>query len=357
MTKYKYQTKQFTMHINETYPIIRIPKKLTEILNLSPDNLEFPSQPNKPNKPPEEDSHSRLLGIGSIVMFFSLIIIGGLNSNQSNSENSGIGFFVLLTIIGLIILIIGFNRQSEDKKKNKINKEKYDRKLNEHNEELYRFYEKRDEYYKLKDLLKNKNFRKQHIQNEIREYFAQNQYVADKWGKTVQKGPGEQYMIKALQKYHFVAYMTNHYIRDLEEEFFDEHLMHPSVLERKKKSNKYIADILYEDLNTGILIDIEIDEPYVFSTKEPIHYNNSDKKRDDFMLNRDCIVIRFSEKQVFTQPDSCVKVIAKLLYECGSEIDLGQFSEIDDVGPDPIWSYSDAQNMANKNYRKQYRKP
>lgn len=81
------------------------------------------------------------------------------------------------------------------------------------------------------------------------------------------------------------------------------------------RGNVYFPDFLLCS-NDGkikkIYYDIEIDEPYVQSTGEPIHCEDMDYSRDEFFSNNDVIVIRFAESQIFKNPYACVQYIIDL---------------------------------------------
>ncbi len=76
--------------------------------------------------------------------------------------------------------------------------------------------------------------------------------------------------------------------------------------------NNYIPDIIIRT-SRGLLIDIEIDEPYTLETGLPIHYTGADTQRDDFFKNNNWCVIRFAEEQVLNHPYHCVSFILELI--------------------------------------------
>lgn len=113
-------------------------------------------------------------------------------------------------------------------------------------------------------------------------------------------------------------------------------------------------------LNNGILIDIEIDEPYVGSSKEIIHYYDknigeySDEGRNTYFLDGKWIVLRFSEEQIIMHPESCCKYIAELLIYLCEKSEINFFTNIADLEPQNIWSKEAAAEMAYLDYRKNY---
>lgn len=123
----------------------------------------------------------------------------------------------------------------------------------------------------------------------------------------------------------------------------------------------YVPDFVYYD--SKILIDIEIDEPYVFDTHKPIHYFNpannlhSDSKRDNFFLKQNWIVIRFSEKQILEQAYSCCKVIAEVIeLTTANSKPLKNLKEKSNLKADPFWTRAEAMALSQKGYREKYLK-
>lgn len=74
----------------------------------------------------------------------------------------------------------------------------------------------------------------------------------------------------------------------------------------------YVPDCCYIDEEKGIYIDIEIDEPYVAETLEPIHYKGKDEARNAFFTKHGWLVIRFSEEQIIKFPQGCCNQIEAL---------------------------------------------
>lgn len=121
----------------------------------------------------------------------------------------------------------------------------------------------------------------------------------------------------------------------------------------------YEPDFAYIDHQLGLHIDIEIDEPYVYKSLEPIHYRDhyNDNNRDSVFNGKGWVVIRFSEEQVVRQPDECCKVIAQVIhYLTNQPFFLDKFNSIDDLTRAPQWTEAEAEDMARKQYRDTYRK-
>jgi hypothetical protein len=111
-------------------------------------------------------------------------------------------------------------------------------------------------------------------------------------------------------------------------------------------------------LPCGLSIDVEIDEPYIMETKEPHHCTNryEDDSRDRFFTEGNWIVIRFSEKQVVTQPEECCYYIASLVSALTGDVTFTKKFRRSMTAPEPDlrWTIADAKKMAANDYRNTY---
>lgn len=110
-------------------------------------------------------------------------------------------------------------------------------------------------------------------------------------------------------------------------------------------------------LPCGLVVQVEIDEPYVGKTREPHHCwdNDKDTKRDNFFTGIGWVIIRFSEKQVVTDPDGCCGAITKLIMELTQDTKLTKVAELaDKLKPDPQWSAQQSQMMEKLKTREKY---
>lgn len=119
----------------------------------------------------------------------------------------------------------------------------------------------------------------------------------------------------------------------------------------------YTPDFTYIDSSLNLYIDIELDEPYAYNTKEPTHYLGAwkDNNRNDYFLSKGWLVIRFSEEQVVRHPHSCCKTIASAIAEVlGDNSVLNQFATVPDLQKMRQWTQSEAEDMAASDYRDRY---
>ena len=124
-------------------------------------------------------------------------------------------------------------------------------------------------------------------------------------------------------------------------------------------SFRYTADFILVHQPTGLAIDIEIDEPYDGRTGKPHHCvdRNKDSQRDRFFLERNWVVIRFSELQVVKYPDACCKAIARVISQItGDYRSLVKLQNVKDSLPHQQWKVKQAVYMAKTKFRNSYLK-
>jgi hypothetical protein len=122
-------------------------------------------------------------------------------------------------------------------------------------------------------------------------------------------------------------------------------------------SLRYTADFILVHQPTGLAIDIEIDEPYEGRTGKPHHCvdRNKDNQRNQFFLERNWVVIRFSELQVVKYPDGCCKAIARVVSQItGDYRGLVQLQNVKELLPQKQWKVKEAVYMAKAKFRNSY---
>ncbi|HSF75438.1 MAG TPA: hypothetical protein VLA84_16715 [Microcoleus sp.] len=119
----------------------------------------------------------------------------------------------------------------------------------------------------------------------------------------------------------------------------------------------YTADFILVHQLTGLAIDIEIDEPYDGRTGKPHHCvdRGKDSQRNQFFLQRNWVVIRFSELQVVKYPDACCRVIARVIFQItGDYRGLVQLENVVDLLSHKQWTVKEATYMAKNKFRNSY---
>lgn len=118
----------------------------------------------------------------------------------------------------------------------------------------------------------------------------------------------------------------------------------------------YSADFVLVH-ESGLCIDIEVDEPYVGNTKAPHHCidQGKDEIRNKFFTNGNWTVIRFSEQQAVKYPQSCCMVVAEVVAKISGDFTyLTQLQSVPTLPIDPMWTIKQAKKWAIANYRQTY---
>lgn len=141
--------------------------------------------------------------------------------------------------------------------------------------------------------------------------------------------------------------------------YFPLHIHHGFRLPIPGSELFYSTDFTYINKLINLYIDIEIDEPYYYKTKEPTHCcdQDKDKNRNTFFLKNNWIIIRFAEEQVVCYPNRCCQVLARVVAEITGDWELGnKFQEVPELPPIKHWTIREARKMARSNYRDRYLK-
>lgn len=124
--------------------------------------------------------------------------------------------------------------------------------------------------------------------------------------------------------------------------------------------HKYEPDLVYMDKQKGIYIDIEIDEPHTWN-KKPCHYldqngTSRDWKRDNLFVSAGWTVIRFSERQIFSETKSCIGYITRIIAQYDTAFASKHPDMIlwDNPTEEPRWNMEQSIQMAKENIREGY---
>lgn len=345
----------------EFYPIVSIPRELETILNSCPEESLKPKPPVKPifeiPKPPKEPiippSGINVYGCSiSLIIAFVFVIYIGTQSEIMATFFDGFGVVIMLLPILAIVFIYNYHSSGENKKR------KY--------EEEYRDY-----VGKMKEYEKKKTNYKSDYEDSIKDYkLKYSFYELEKtfWDLGALDSQKDEYInnYRREKLFEFLKKNTvaptinsNIYRKGVSESDFYNALRIKSKnfdssvglkIDSFYSKRTYKPDITYFDKN-NLVIDIEIDEPYVGRTGEPIHYSHVDYDRDKFFNNCGWIVMRFSEKQVVTQEKECVDFIMKFI----NNIEKGIRTDLEnDIKKEPKWTKEKAHKLAFARYRNTY---
>lgn len=367
-----------------SYPILLIPECILNIIKLDKEIFtsqvlnkmlgEYPQEPISPKKPIEpylpsnridynlRESKSYLKKFIAVIVLLILYALAfNLGSPWKDFNYDGLiwgSFFAALpALYFLISALIFYGKYEDDKTAYQNGMVSYNKKQLLYEEELEE-YEKKYDLYKIEyELFEKKLEEYRNKEEELRSdptfqaevqilrneeihksllYFGGKVSIPKPNPIEFQSGISEKYFLQYLQKY-----------------FWSISIIQQSMLEY------YEPDFILE-LNNGLRIDIEIDEPYSGKTKECTHYYDyeknsfSDAKRNRFFVENRWIVIRFAEQQIIEHPDSCCKFIAELLLRLDQYVTVQPFNNTPDIKTMEIWSKKKSGEMAYFDIRKQY---
>lgn len=341
------------------YPVIRFPEQLHEITNTYPPipskpiepKLKLPVEPNSPTsttllktEKSESAFWSIIAGIIGAIAFNGFIIYFAVESEA----------YWIFAIYALLVISIPFTISSRRKEKQEsrkrahaefqrylTEKKRYPERVKEaheiYNAEIINYNIALRDYNINVDNLKNPEVIKEYRKELLLEYYNSITRPTLYTGNFV-TGASEDFFKEYLKKY-FEGYIHDNY------SIIDESWI-------KEESNIYKPDFIFWDLNS-IVIDIEIDEPYIITTGEPIHWDGQDDIRNFFFNNNNWIVIRFSEDQILKQPNECCYLIALIIKQFNKDLNfLSKFSSDCTIPQKRIrWTEEDAHRMAYKRVR------
>lgn len=143
----------------------------------------------------------------------------------------------------------------------------------------------------------------------------------------------------------------------IEECFGNEFLISGEIiLNTGRKTRPYEPDIaLIDRSNPSLKIDIEIDEPYAAFTRKPTHCIGDDTQRDIYFTDRGWIVLRFTEHQVHTSENQCLRYLASIIQSVKPSFRIPpQLEAYEAVGNEKLWDLVTAQKWERAKRREEY---
>lgn len=125
----------------------------------------------------------------------------------------------------------------------------------------------------------------------------------------------------------------------------------------KKIMRDVSVDDFYPDfsiIDDYYVVDIEIDEPYIYETGKPIHYIGcGDEERNESFQNLGVFVIRFTEDQIRHSMTKCSNIVLcfQKFIETGEVSFLEEVIETSEKIKQKRWSLEKAKIMADYRYR------
>lgn len=293
------------VNTEKTYPIFLIPDELNKLINFNPNKDNFSEVYNPPQK---SDVGFFYYFISWLIVSFLLSIPLFLITTLLGYEFDDIGGLYIALFVGVGFFYLLSDNQST----------------------------KNDIDIKPSTINQKQNY----INNKIIEFF--------KYSDFIEAAP--QKSRKGFLEKSFFEYLIKYFGKD--------NIIIDSTSENVDYYEEYSCDFILFDKDFNIKIDIEIDEPYILDTREPIHYIGADDKRNEFFLEARWLIIRFCEEQIQKQPDSCCKYIFDKLNTIYAIIDKGKedprLIHVPNITLIPQWSKEDSSTLEYFKHREYY---
>ncbi|PXY40307.1 hypothetical protein DMB65_13330 [Flavobacterium cheongpyeongense] len=296
------------------YPILLMNEEIKDSLFF--DYFEKPEKPKFTEKEPEKTN--------GFLFYILFVIIGFLIFNY------------LKTFIGLLFIFLGMYLIFTNPEKKKYLKEKNDF------ENYKKSYESQLKKYYHEITLNEEDFLKLKNKEKISSILRKTKYSI---GTDYIKGLSHQFFLNHL--IHHLGSKHNNSKGILESlTYLNKYFTH------KPTSRPYVSDFAYVNDEIGLVLLIEIDEPYTIQNKEPIHLNDND--RNSFFLELNWIIIRFSEEQILMYPNESCNFISELILEF--EEPSGRLGLPNSLPFIERWNDFNIHRLINSNYRENYLK-
>ena len=306
------------------YPVLLIPEPLKQVQNVLPPVPSFEeSEPLAPGEEPQLLNGGVISWevTGLILSSFFIAALGG-------------GLAILWFLFGAIL--IGFQVVNE-KKSYPRRHQAWLQQINNYEQEKKLYHQRRLEHELTVEAARKPERILEYRRQLIRQVLSQT-IPHDGDNSRAQQGQSEAGFGQFLQKYFSGKIHTG------------------LTLSIPEYEHPYTPDFAYIDRSIGLFIDIEIDEPYVYKTRQETHCLNCwrEQQRNNFFLGKGWLVIRFAEEQVVTWPLSCCKAIANTINGVTGETIPAELANQSDVPSIDRWTEEEARDMALENFRDSY---
>jgi len=305
------------------FPIILIPEEIQQVKSAEP---PAPTSPNKPIKRAEPIKlDTNLIAIETAIAAIASPIISYITSIP--------GWLLFFVAVGLITLQVVEEIKT------------YPQRVEQYREYLIEFSEKMNNYYK----------EIHRIEEQIKISRTPEQLTKFRYNlllqilrKTIPYDGDDSIATKNPEEIKFENHLKK---------YFPGNIYTGLTLKIPNYEYPYTPDFAYIDQELNLYIDIELDEPYVYHTSKPTHYigYTKDYRRNNFFTRKGWIVIRFSEEQVVSYPQSCCKTVAQVVAQITENTSiLNQFINISDLKEQQQWTEQEALEMAENRTRDNY---
>ncbi len=322
-----------------------------------PGNWRYLSPPNKPTPPTKEEVPTERLVEGTesgcsnfgcaFIMWLPLVglmgVLPGISLSRSENDFSILFVFIILWLPALFILMYQFGKNTGGQTyyKKAYTKEELALKEEARNKEY------NEKFLKYNVSLKNyPTLLKQYENNKLEQ-----QASIDKYSSEI-----SAHILKSNMKSTVGYERTNSSPQRGSYEnalFYELMKMYPNYVKVDTKVGPYYPDIAIS-IKDEIFIDIEVDEPYVYTTKQETHYISSgDEKRNKFFIENNWFVIRFAECQLINDMDKCVSFVDGIIQFIltGDTQHIASATDIKESFLIKRWTKEEARMMAIENIR------
>lgn len=325
-----------------TYPIVLYPNSLLEINRLQPPLPDKPKEPNKPKEPFKPSGKQKInflakscLFIGFLALFV-IIVTSGI-------KISIIGTLILLILI--TIICIPFISKWKEKTK--------------YNNDIKQYHKEEQEYRK-----KFQNYKKQCMKYEQDKEEILSSHNVNKYRREVMRKRLNQIVKPSLPLIAVKKSVSENYFYSLLTEYFGEKIRTDLIFTQNEKT--YFPDFIYYDSTIDLIIDIEIDEPYVGYSGIPIHYIVNKKEdyseqiiiytvddhRDRTINNGNWIIVKFAEQQIFEDASGCINFLNSVIKN--AEQAFFDYSNQGILTTINRWTEEEAHEMEHNKFRFSY---
>ena len=319
---------------NNTYPIVIFPDYIKQASSSKVKfeevypNVKRPSAPNRKTIGDDKELKIIVRGIGCGFFFFAgigfiCLLITDIFFDIKPETWKSYWFPTILTIsilFGILTIFVGFKGNDIEMKKSEV---EYQKKYSIYLENLKKYNDLVSNVNSEKFQYRERHNRKTKIFENIRKQIFYNLEILE--DNAIKKGISEEFFHRFLLKYSDIK-------------------VYKSI-----KYSYYYPDLIL--VKSNVVIVLEIDEPYTNDTKEPIHFDNTDKNRDDYFISKNFIVIRFTEEQILNYTEECLEIINEIIECC---INLKSYSKSYSFTKieTPKLSYQEAFDLAYNDSRK-----
>lgn len=325
------------------YPEIYLPDGYNKALSIEKSKPVPPTKPEK-RTPSGSKGGCLVLGLMLLVIYISFLVASEI------SESFGVGIVVVLieAAIGWALYKNHFDNTQE----RKDIEEEYAAAMRRYDEDYRKYTELLSEYEE--SVSGDENTQKMYLLKRLKNFidgYETPEYYLIPFPETVQRGPAEEFLKKYISE------------NSTEFEILEDSMipLDDTDLCNLSKESCFYPDITLRHIKSGLMVDVEIDEPYEASTGKAIHYctksdngfvHSTDYSRNTAFTDRNWLVVRFTEREAFTEPKICT---AYLCLVCSS-ISAGHTIEVafKDGFEEEKWTKEEAVEMAKANFRKTY---